>query len=59
MEHFTPFLYLGLKNYQEYQVCVAAVGLVGDICRALNKEVLPYCPQIMTLLLENIQVGDI
>ncbi|XP_781574.3 importin subunit beta-1 [Strongylocentrotus purpuratus] len=59
MEHFTPFLYLGLKNYQEYQVCVAAVGLVGDICRALNKEVLPYCPQIMTLLLENIQNDNV
>ncbi|XP_072181023.1 importin subunit beta-1-like [Diadema setosum] len=55
MEHFTPYLYLGLKNYQEYQVCLAAVGLVGDICRGLNKEVLPYCPQIMTLLIENIQ----
>nr|XP_054750188.1 importin subunit beta-1-like [Lytechinus pictus] len=55
MELFSPFLYIGLKNYEEYQVCLAAVGLVGDICRALNKEVHPYCTQIMTLLLENIQ----
>ncbi|XP_042897818.1 importin subunit beta-1 isoform X1 [Parasteatoda tepidariorum] len=54
MEAFTPFLALGLKNFAEYQVCSAAVGLTGDICRALSIKVLPYCDEIMTMLLENL-----
>ncbi|XP_012254098.1 importin subunit beta-1 isoform X2 [Athalia rosae] len=54
MDAFKPFLYLGLKNHAEYQVCCAAVGLTGDICRALKNKVLPYCDEIMTLLLENL-----
>lgn len=56
MEAFKPYLCIGLKNHQEYQVCGAAVGLTGDIWRALKIKVLPYCDEIMTLLLENL--GD-
>jgi len=55
MEAFKPFLCLGLKNHAEYQVCAAAVGLTGDICRALKNKVLPYCDEIVMLLLENLR----
>ncbi|XP_035206788.1 importin subunit beta-1-like isoform X2 [Stegodyphus dumicola] len=54
MDAFSPYLALGLKNHAEYQVCSAAVGLTGDICRALSLKVLPYCDDIMTLLMENL-----
>lgn len=54
MDAFKPYLYMGLKNHQEYQVCCAAVGLTGDICRALKGKILPYCDEIMSLLLENL-----
>ncbi|XP_012277181.2 importin subunit beta-1 [Orussus abietinus] len=54
MDAFKPFLCLGLKNHAEYQVCCSAVGLTGDICRALKGKMLPYCDEIMTLLLENL-----
>ncbi|XP_076631507.1 importin subunit beta Fs(2)Ket isoform X1 [Colletes latitarsis] len=54
MDAFKPYLCLGLKNHAEYQVCCAAVGLTGDICRALKNKMLPYCDEIMTLLLENL-----
>jgi hypothetical protein len=40
-----------------FQVCGAAVGLTGDICRALKNKVLPYCDEIMMLLLENLSVS--
>ncbi|XP_037976961.1 importin subunit beta-1 isoform X1 [Plutella xylostella] len=56
MDAFKRYLYVGLKNHQEYQVCIAAVGLTGDICRALKSKVLPYCDEIIVLLLENL--GD-
>lgn len=39
MDAFKTYLYVGLKNHQEYQVCIAAVGLTGDICRALKNKV--------------------
>lgn len=54
MDAFKPFLYIGLKNHQEYQVCGTAVGLTGDIFRALKFKALPYCDEVMTLLLENL-----
>ncbi|GFR15691.1 importin subunit beta-1 [Trichonephila clavata] len=54
MDAFMPYLALGLKNHAEYQVCSAAVGLTGDVCRALAIKVLPYCDDIMTMLMENL-----
>lgn len=55
MPHFRPFLSLGLSNYEEHQVCAVAIGVVGDICRALEAKVLPYCDEIVHLLLRNLQ----
>ncbi|KAF1471364.1 Importin subunit beta-1, partial [Megadyptes antipodes antipodes] len=57
MDAFKPFLGIGLKNYAEYQVCLAAVGLVGDLCRALQSNILPFCDEVMQLLLENLGVS--
>ena len=54
MDAFKPFLILGLKNIAEYQVCHAAVGLVGDICRALGNKVAIYSDEIMEVLMTNL-----
>ncbi|XP_065163099.1 importin subunit beta-1 isoform X2 [Atheta coriaria] len=59
MDAFKPFLYIGLKNHQEYQVCGTAVGLTGDIFRALKMKALPYCDEIMHLLLENLSDNSV
>merc|ERR1711957_1000089 len=32
-----------------------AVGVVGDICRSLEGRLLPYCDEILGLLLKNLQ----
>jgi len=55
MPHFRPFLSLGLSNYEEHSVCNVAIGVVGDICRALDKGVMPYCDEVVHLLLRNLQ----
>lgn len=39
------------------QVCLASVGLVGDLCRALQSNILPFCDEVMQLLLENLGVS--
>jgi len=54
MEAFKPFLLMGLKNTAEYQVCHAAVGLVGDICRALGVKITGISDEIMETLLANL-----
>jgi importin subunit beta-1 len=56
MEMFIPFLMQGLQNVNESAVCSAAVGVSGDICRALGNKALPYCDGIITLLLQNLGV---
>ncbi len=38
-------------------MCSIAVGLVGDICRALNEGVIPYTDEFMNHLLEDLQVN--
>ncbi|EDO44158.1 predicted protein [Nematostella vectensis] len=53
MESFMPFLEVGLKNKSEYQVCTAAVGLVGDIARGLGVSITQYSDRIMQILMEN------
>ena len=55
MQHFRPFLSMGLSNSQEHQVCQVAVGVVGDICRALEGNMEPYCEEIVPLLLALLQ----
>jgi len=50
MQAFYPILESGLKNFEDWQVCIASVGLVGDIARAIGDDLVPYCKQIMTIL---------
>ncbi|KAI4331607.1 hypothetical protein MLD38_029782 [Melastoma candidum] len=55
MNEFYKYLEMGLRNFEEYQVCSITVGVVGDICRALDDKILPYCDGIMELLLKDLQ----
>lgn len=52
MDVFKQYLAVGLRNFEVMPVCNAAVGVVGDICGALNEKVEPYCDEIMNILVE-------
>ncbi|MQL80033.1 hypothetical protein Taro_012476 [Colocasia esculenta] len=54
MSEFYKYLEMGLQNFEEYQVCSISVGVVGDICRALDEKILPFCDGIMSQLLKNL-----
>ncbi|XP_066915585.1 importin subunit beta-1-like [Clytia hemisphaerica] len=54
LEAFKPFLIQGLQNRAEYSVCISAIGVVGDLCRAVGAEITPYCDEIMQSCLENL-----
>ncbi|SDA02376.1 BZ3501_MvSof-1269-A2-R1_Chr12-3g03566 [Microbotryum saponariae] len=55
LQAFLPFLVNALNCHEEYQLCSIAVGLIGDLCRALGEASLPYCQVFMELLLTNLQ----
>ncbi|KAK6943445.1 Importin-beta, N-terminal domain [Dillenia turbinata] len=59
MSEFYKYLEMGLQNFEEYQVCAISVGVVGDICRALDDKILPYCDGIMTHLLKDLSSNDL
>jgi importin subunit beta-1 len=48
-------LIAGLNNIEEYTVCAAAVGVLGDVCRSVGKSIVPYCDEIMKCLLSLLQ----
>jgi importin subunit beta-1 len=58
-ERYVPYLHpvllAGLKCVEEHQLCTVAVGVVGDLCRALSGGLLKYCDDIMRALLELLQ----
>jgi importin subunit beta-1 len=59
LPEFYQFLEADLQNFEEYQVCAVTVGVVGDICRALEDKILPYCDGIMTQLLKNLSSDNL
>ena len=48
-------LLAGLHSVEEHQLCTVAVGVVGDLCRALGAQLAPLCDEIMHALLELLQ----
>ncbi|KAL0952370.1 hypothetical protein HGRIS_006648 [Hohenbuehelia grisea] len=55
IQAFLPFLYPALKSHEDTQLCTVAVGIIGDISRALGEGSAPYADPFMTVLLENLQ----
>ena len=55
MAALQPFLMNGLRNFEAYQVCTVSVGLVGDISRAIEGQMQPFCDEIMSALIEALQ----
>ncbi|GBE87129.1 ARM repeat-containing protein [Sparassis latifolia] len=52
---FLPFLYPALKAHEDTQLCTVAVGVIGDISRALGEQSTQYANAFMSVLLENLQ----
>lgn len=40
-------------------MCQVTVGVLGDICRAVEDGILDYCDSIMQTLLTNLQSADV
>lgn len=40
-------------------MCQVTVGVLGDICRAVEDGIYPYCDALMQTLLTNLQSGEV
>lgn len=58
LESFFPSIISCLQNYQDYQSYIIAVGVVGDMCRALENRIIPVCDSIMNILVQTFQAPD-
>ncbi|KAF5353387.1 hypothetical protein D9756_007847 [Leucocoprinus leucothites] len=50
-----PYLYPALRAHEDTQLCTTAVGLIGDLSRALGEGSVQFAESFMTVLLENLQ----
>lgn len=41
------------------QVCLSVVGVLGDLCRNVEEDILPYCDEVMQLLIHNLGSNDV
>mmetsp|Transcript_46161 Transcript_46161/g.98866 ORF Transcript_46161/g.98866 Transcript_46161/m.98866 type:complete len:856 (+) Transcript_46161:309-2876(+) len=55
MPHFAPHFRTGLQNYEDVQTCYFATGAVGDISRALDAKLAPFCDTTLEILFTNLQ----
>lgn len=55
MDAFSPFLFNALGSYEDYQVASTAVGVTGDLSRALKEALAPYAERIMTALIDALR----
>jgi len=55
MAALQPFLVAGLRQFDAYQVCSIAVGLVGDIARGIEGKIDPFTKEIMEALVDSLK----
>lgn len=58
MEAFFPVLLRGLQQHTDWQTCQVSLGVLSDVCRVMEADVFPFCHQIMTVLLQDLQSAD-
>jgi len=56
MKVLQPFVMRHLRDTSSYKICSIATGLVGDITRALEIKIAPFCNEIVEELMRNFRV---
>ena len=51
MPTFFPILQAALAHCEAFAVCSMAIGIVGDLSRALDSDIAPYCEPLMRVSL--------
>jgi importin subunit beta-1 len=59
MQALAPHLYSALKNVSAHVVCNAAIGVVGDCCRAVGNAFEPCMKPVMSLLIDALNTEGV
>jgi len=54
-----PCVLAALSNWEDSQICFVAVELVGDLTRAIESKIAPYCDKLMNALFLNLMNADL
>eukprot|EP00730_Choanoeca_flexa_P020436 TRINITY_DN9980_c0_g1_i1.p1 TRINITY_DN9980_c0_g1~~TRINITY_DN9980_c0_g1_i1.p1 ORF type:complete len:885 (+),score=271.75 TRINITY_DN9980_c0_g1_i1:59-2713(+) len=54
-----PIVVSCVSQVQHGATCFAAVGVVGDICRQLQRDAAPHCNEFMEVLLQALTATDV
>ena len=57
MPHFIGFVHQGIGAFDQAELSTMAVMCVGDLCRALKKEMVPFADDIMSKLCALLQAN--
>lgn len=55
----TPFLFAALDKEEDYATCTTAVGVFGDVCRAIGHKVLPICDALIAKLFDLLKSNTV
>lgn len=55
MDTLAPMLVSWLQQTDNFPICSAALGLAGDTCRAIGERMAPLVPEIIDILLKNLE----
>jgi importin subunit beta-1 len=55
VDQFKPFLMASLGNHEDSQVCLSAIGVVSDLCRAFEEHIFAMTDEIVAHLLQILQ----
>eukprot|EP00466_Bigelowiella_natans_P016435 jgi/Bigna1/47819/estExt_Genewise1.C_190028 len=59
MPHLYEKLLQILRDIQSPSICSIAIGVCGDVARALDSKLVPYCDEIVKTLLSNLKNGSL
>ncbi|KAH9423852.1 Importin subunit beta-1 [Dermatophagoides pteronyssinus] len=52
---FKNYLFLGLKSYQNSQLCSISIGIVSDLCHSLKNDIAQFSDELIVVLIEVLQ----
>jgi importin subunit beta-1 len=55
MQVFAPHLKTGLQNSSDVKVCIVSLGMVGDLARGLEAQVVAICDDVFNIAFAHLQ----
>jgi importin subunit beta-1 len=58
IKNWINFLFKSVENSEDNDISYLAIGVIGDICRTVEKEIKPFIGNIINILINKLQKSD-